>query len=318
MNEPYPDFAAASQAVIDFLKAEVPMGLWMVTRTDGHRWIALQVADRGYGARPGDVLPYAESLCAQRLACQAPDIAPDVDQVDAYRDAPARRRAPIGAYISFPLLLEDGAVFGTLCALDPAPRPADMLRHRSLLALLARQLATILHVELAREGAWREAALARAAAETDPLTGCLNRRGWEQHCEREEARCRDLGSALSVLVIDLDDFKTINDRGGHAAGDRLLRATADRIRDVIGPAGILARTGGDEFAILLPNLAAAGAEQLAGRLRAMLEAGAIAASLGVAERKPYRGLDEAWQRADRRMYDDKERRRRGGLEGRLP
>lgn len=78
MNEPYADFAEATRGVLAFLQEQVPLGLWMVTRTDGQRWIVLQSADRGYGIKPGDVLPYAESLCAQRLACTAPDIAPDV------------------------------------------------------------------------------------------------------------------------------------------------------------------------------------------------------------------------------------------------
>lgn len=253
MNEPFADFASATRAVLTFLQTRVPLGLWMVTRTDGQRWVVLQAADRGYGVKPGDVLPYADSLCAQRLACDAPDIAPDVDEVEAYRDAPARRRAPIRAYISLPLVLADGQAFGTLCALDPTPQQPDLRQHQELLSLLARQLATILAFDLARESAWREAALARIASETDPLTGVLNRRGWDQCCEREEQRCRDLGSPLAVLVIDLDDLKRTNDRFGHAAGDARIVAVARHLADGLGDGAILARVGGDEFAALLPT-----------------------------------------------------------------
>jgi diguanylate cyclase (GGDEF)-like protein len=309
MNEPYADFAAASRGVLEFLRTHVPLGLWMVTRTDGQRWIVLQAADQRYGIKPGDVLPYAESLCAQRLACSAPDIAPDVDQVEAYRDAPARRRAPIRAYISLPLVLENGTAFGTLCALDPAPQQPELTRHHELLALLARQLATVLHFDLAREDAWREATLARAAAETDALTGCLNRRGWEQHCAREEQRCRDLGSALAVLVIDLDDLKRINDTQGHAAGDALIRRAAELMGANAGPGRVFARTGGDEFALLLPNHTLAEATRVHDSLRAALEGSGIEASIGLAERKPYRDLQDAWQRADQGMYADKTARK---------
>lgn len=309
MNEPYADFAEATRGVLAFLQEQVPLGLWMVTRTDGQRWIVLQSADRGYGIKPGDVLPYAESLCAQRLACTAPDIAPDVDQVAAYRDAPARRRAPVRAYISLPLVLENGEAFGTLCALDPSPQQPELARHQALLTLLARQLATILRFDLAREDAWREATLARAAAETDPLTGCLNRRGWEQHCGREEQRCRDLGSALCVLVIDLDGLKHLNDTHGHAAGDLCIRRAATVMGETLGAGCVLARTGGDEFAILQPNHTADEALAMRDRLRAALHAAGIAASIGVAERKPYRGIEDAWQRADQAMYSDKAARK---------
>lgn len=309
MNEPYADFAEATRGVLAFLQEQVPLGLWMVTRTDGQRWIVLQSADRGYGIKPGDVLPYAESLCAQRLACTAPDIAPDVDQVAAYRDAPARRRAPIRAYISLPLVLENGEAFGTLCALDPSPQQPELERHQELLTLLARQLATILRFDLAREDAWREATLARAAAETDPLTGCLNRRGWEQHCEREEQRCRDLGSALCVLVIDLDGLKHLNDTHGHAAGDLCIRRAATVMGETLGAGCVLARIGGDEFAILQPNHTLDEALAMRDRLHAALHAAGIAASIGVAERKPYRGMEDAWRRADQAMYADKAARK---------
>lgn len=309
MNEPYADFAAASRGVLEFLEQHVPLGVWMVTRTDGVRWIVLKAIDHGYGIKSGDVLPYAESLCAQRLAGEAPDIAPDVEAVPAYRDAIARRRAPIGAYISIPLILDNGETFGTLCALDPAPQQPQLLSHHPLLTLLARQLATILSFDLAREDAWREAAMARADADTDALTGCLNRRGWNLHAAREERRAADLGSPLTALVIDLDGVKRINDTHGHAFGDDCIRRAAALIAKTLGDRAVFARTGGDEFAALLPNHTLLGASPLISRLRSALEVAGIAASIGAAERKPYRGIDEAWRTADQRMYLDKASRR---------
>lgn len=309
MSEPYADFAAASRAVLEYLQAHVPLALWMVTRTDGSHWVVLNAADRGYGVKVGDMLPYAQSLCAQRVECNAPSIAPDVDAVPAYRDAPARRRAPIGAYISYPLHRDDGGLFGTLCAVHPQPQGAELLRQETLLALLARQLATILHYDLAREDAWRRALRSELEANTDALTGVLNRRGWEALCEREEQRARDLGAALAVLVLDLDDLKRVNDSRGHAAGDALIRSAADTLRGALREDAALARTGGDEFAVLLPGTTAHEVQAVEQRLRAALDAAGIRASCGHAERKPYRGLAEACQRADAAMYADKQARR---------
>lgn len=309
MNEPFVDFAAASRAVLEYLQAHVPLSLWMVTRTDARNWIVLSAADRGYGVKVGDMLPYAESLCAQRVACEAPAIAPDVDAVPAYRNAPARRRGPIGAYVSFPLQREDGGLFGTLCGVHPHAQGHDLLQQESLLGLLARQLATILHYDLAREDAWRRALRSEAMANTDSLTGVMNRRGWETICESEERRSRDLGTALAVAVFDLDELKQVNDSAGHAAGDALLRKAATVMRAATGEDAQLARVGGDEFALLLPGIDTDDVDALVRRVQQALAIDGVRASCGVAIRKPYRGLTEAWQRADAAMYSDKQARR---------
>jgi len=309
MSEPFVDFAAASRAVLEYLQEHVPLALWMVTRTDGVHWVVLNAADRGYGVKVGDMLPYAQSLCAQRVECNAPSIAPDVDAIPAYRDAPARKRGPIGAYISYPLQREGGGLFGTLCAVHPQPRGAELLQQETLLALFARQLATILHYDLAREDAWRHALRSEAMANTDAFTGALNRRGWDWVCEREEQRSRDLGAPLAVLVFDLDDLKRVNDAAGHAAGDALLRESAAVLRATLREDAAFARTGGDDFAVLLPGTAAIEADAIGQRLRSALEHAGIRASYGLAVRKSYRGLHEAWQRADAAMYADKQARR---------
>ncbi|MEW2123122.1 GGDEF domain-containing protein [Streptomyces sp. NPDC007259] len=88
-----------------------------------------------------------------------------------------------------------------------------------------------------------------AAARRDPLTGLLTRAGWTARAERLLAR----HPGALVLLIDLDDFKTINDTHGHAAGDAVLTATADRLARWCGRHGIAARLGGDEFAAIVPN-----------------------------------------------------------------
>jgi diguanylate cyclase (GGDEF)-like protein len=101
---------------------------------------------------------------------------------------------------------------------------------------------------------------------TDPLTGCLNRRGFDQALAREVARSARAGSDLALLALDLDHFKMINDTYGHIAGDEVLRAAGALLIQAGRAGDVVARTGGEEFAVLLPDTSAAGAFQFASRL----------------------------------------------------
>jgi diguanylate cyclase (GGDEF)-like protein len=110
---------------------------------------------------------------------------------------------------------------------------------------------------------------------TDPLTGCLNRRGFDQALAREVARSARAGSDLALLALDLDHFKMINDTYGHIAGDEVLRAAGTLLIQAGRAGDVVARTGGEEFAVLLPDTSAAGAFQLASRLCEMVRAHAF-------------------------------------------
>ena len=110
------------------------------------------------------------------------------------------------------------------------------------------------YAELTSEIAERRKAeeLARQLAETDPLTGCLNRRSMGAATDALLARARTDGRSIAFIMVDLDNFKTINDLNGHIAGDRLLVVTAERIRALLPKDALLARLGGDEFACVIP------------------------------------------------------------------
>ena len=105
----------------------------------------------------------------------------------------------------------------------------------------------------------------RQSAVTDSLTGILNRRGLEERLERELASAQDRRVPLSLLVIDCDDFKEINDRAGHEFGDALLREVADVFARSLPEGALAARLGGDEFVVMLPDAGADAAEALGAR-----------------------------------------------------
>jgi diguanylate cyclase (GGDEF)-like protein len=109
-------------------------------------------------------------------------------------------------------------------------------------------------------------------AQTDPLTGLANRRSLIEHLEREFVRARRYHRPLSLLYLDLDGFKAVNDLHGHMFGDEILRGTARCMQVILRSTDLLARMGGDEFAVLLPETTIEGAQNVAHKLRKALTA----------------------------------------------
>jgi diguanylate cyclase (GGDEF)-like protein len=141
-------------------------------------------------------------------------------------------------------------------------------------------------------------------ARTDALTGTANRRAWDDELPRELARAARSGQPLCVALVDLDRFKAYNDRHGHQAGDRLLKAAAAAWESRLRKTDLLARYGGEEFAVLLPDCELENAMAIADRLRTAQPEGTC--SIGVAA---WDGREEAIglvARADRALYAAKE------------
>lgn len=170
---------------------------------------------------------------------------------------------------------------------------------------------------------WMTAAMLRGKLEvqaaTDPLTGALNRRGIEVAAEQRILSCRKDRQPLSAMVIDLDDFKRINDTFGHHCGDATLIAVAACLQRGMRSRDLLARIGGDEFAVLLPNTPHAEALEITERLRASIAGTEIiygqirtrvTASFGLAQ---LQSDDLSWEQlflnCDKILYDEKRSQR---------
>lgn len=154
----------------------------------------------------------------------------------------------------------------------------------------------------------------RNAADRDALTGVGNRRGLEAVATRELARARRSGEPLSVLVLDLDGLKLINDEHGHEAGDRAIVELAETAGGQLRDSDYLARQGGDEFVILLPATGAAGARRVASRIRRAVSErafpyGVLSTSIGSALWPSGGSFAEALREADEALYRDKRARK---------
>ncbi|MBD8607048.1 diguanylate cyclase [Aeromicrobium sp. CFBP 8757] len=142
---------------------------------------------------------------------------------------------------------------------------------------------------------------------TDPLTGVLNRSGLDDRIDVELGRAARSGAPLTVGIIDLDGFKQVNDEHGHAAGDRLLVAFAAALRDQTRPYDTVARIGGDEFLVMMPDTAASQAGDFFERLRAATR---DPWSYGLAEAVLVDSARTIRARADLELYAQKVSRRR--------
>jgi len=188
-------------------------------------------------------------------------------------------------------LLSAVATWGTLHGFGPFVRASP---HESLL-LLQTLMGVIAMMAMALSASLFERRRLEAhlvhLADHDPLTDLLSRRGFHAELWRQLAKAKRYGVRGSLLFLDLDDFKRINDTLGHAAGDRVLNSLAALLRARLRDSDLLARLGGDEFAILLPHTSGEQARSLAEQLRAAIRAHTVAiegrpvtvsASIGVA------------------------------------
>ena len=245
---------------------------------------------------------------------------------------PAARRRRLGGrpprfYAGVPLLDPEGHPLGTLSVADVVPRQLTAAQVEAL-ELLARQTQHLLELRRlmleqgqllsAREAAARTAEQARAelqqrheqlqqSASRDPLTGLLNRAGMEEILAETMRRDPSERVPYTLLLLDIDHFKQVNDVHGHLAGDQALRAVADAVTDSVRKSDIAVRFGGEEIVVYLPGTPLAGASEVAHRIRERIKLAPlpfpITVSVGIAAGDPSRDQPEqTFDRADQALY----------------
>ncbi|MFB9375976.1 diguanylate cyclase domain-containing protein [Kineococcus gynurae] len=216
---------------------------------------------------------------------------------DPRADTELARRCRIRSGAWQPVVMADGRTIGVLVLAWRETVETLPGTTRSMLAALAGEAAHTLE---------RAVLLDRLAqaADHDPLTGLPNRRTWDRATDQEIARAARTGCPLTFMIVDLDHFKNYNDTAGHLAGDELLRAFAAAARDCLREVDVLARWGGEEFAVALPGCSAADAVAIADRIRANVPA-AQTATIGVAQWSVGSTAVEVLARADAALYAGK-------------
>jgi diguanylate cyclase (GGDEF)-like protein len=171
-------------------------------------------------------------------------------------------------YAGYPIRGETGEVLGTLCLMDVKPRafPARKVRLLRELTVLVQVVLANRRTSLAQTALVSKLEVARRESMLDPLLRIWNRRGITAILEQQPAHPAEHPIPLSVMMIDIDHFKRINDSHGHLMGDKVLKAVARELRSRLRSADDIGRFGGEEFLVVLPNTAAADAESLARRM----------------------------------------------------
>jgi diguanylate cyclase (GGDEF)-like protein len=217
-----------------------------------------------------------------------------------------RYRTP--SFIALPLMIGDEPL-GVMTLADRADGGA--FDRADLIA--ASTLAAPAALALARQQLARQTQDLERAVAVEPLTGLFNRRHFSTRIDEEVERARRYSLDLALLLVDIDDFKRLNDTCGHLVGDQILRDTANILRQSVRVFDVCTRFGGDEFAILMPGSTAASALQSADRIRQRVEAyrpagGAaifderVTISVGVSARRPAASTEEMIAAADRALY----------------
>ena len=259
----------------------------------------------------GPFIGRRQSVCQLIISTGAPLVVGDIQTDERFSGHPVVPMIPLHFYAGVPLMATPDLAIGSLCimrekaGIEP---DFDIEPLQSLAAIAIDELELrSLNRDLTR------------MTRVDALTGLTNRRGFDEALERAEVRCRRTGEVLSVLMIDIDFFKVLNDSFGHQGGDVALRAMGALMSDlVLRKDDTIARYGGEEFAAILTGSDADGALRVAERVRLALskaaiphpKTGSLTVSIGISTR-PGSDIDreQIIAEADGALYEAKRRGR---------
>jgi diguanylate cyclase (GGDEF)-like protein len=236
------------------------------------------------------------SLVRRAIREQRPVLVPDSAEGLGLLPALTGEYGKISSWLCAPVT-RGGFVAAVLCVgwVEPVRR-GDDVRIDIVLSLASEASTTIDHTDLLQS--------LSDTASSDELTGLTNRRGWDSLLAAEMATSRRRGTPLAVAIIDLDHFKHFNDVNGHRAGDRLLREAAGAWTAALRGGDQLARWGGEEFTVLLPNCAGDAALEVVDRLRSSTP-GDQTCSAGIASWDGLESATSLFERMDQALYEAK-------------
>ncbi|WP_462320583.1 sensor domain-containing diguanylate cyclase [Halochromatium sp.] len=304
------------QRLIDLVAKvyQVPAGLIMqITEEEMQVFLRSRNPQNPYSDDGADRLGqglYCETVIGENRPLAIKDALSDPH----WRDNPDVKRNMI-SYCGLPVRWPDGSFFGTICILDSQARTYQAL-YQEVLASFRESMEDDLRM-LEKEQALE------LIARTDYLTGLYNRRELMRLLEEERYRVRRTNTSACVILLDLNDFKAINDTFGHDAGDELLQRFASALLDFARITDHCGRWGGDEFLMLCPETDYPGAATLAERFRAHIAQGPqlknypFGMATGIAELIEGETASQWVMRADQAMYRDKHLQKRGKTPKRL-
>jgi len=285
---------APFERIVDLVKTTLNAPICAVSLIDNDRqWFK---AFRGLSV---DQTPRDIAFCDHAIKEEKPFIVEDATRDSRFASNPLVLCEPfIRAYLGIPLKLPDGYIVGTLCVIYQEPKTFS--DHE---IIILQNFANLVLGELEL----------RTIAFTDGLTNLLSRKAWTDRVEAEIDRATRYPASLSVLMIDLDHFKKVNDTYGHDVGDIVLRKTAQVINAVMRKHDLAGRLGGEEFAMCIINAAEQAGLAVAERIRADIAAMAFpeydglscSASIGVTVFEPGSDVDDLLKRADLALYEAK-------------
>ncbi len=244
------------------------------------------------------------SFCGHAIVEDEIFLVPDATLDERFHDNPLVTDAPhIRFYAGCPLKVPNGSKLGTLCLIDVEPRtldPDDLHLLRDLARMAEQELAAV------------------QLATMDELTLLSNRRGFLSLARHALGLCKRVGRPACLLFLDMDRFKQINDRFGHAEGDRALCSFSHALKTVFRDSDVIGRLGGDEFAVLLTNTSAPACTEALARLQRAVdvlnqegqrgyEIQFSAGQLAVDD-SPHQSLEALLSQADALMYQQKRAR----------
>lgn len=315
-EEAYDDLVAIAAGICD-----TPLG--SVSLIDGERkWI------KSHHGAPLPKVPRAVSFGAHAiLRPHEVMVVPDTHADERFHHNPLVIDKPsIRFYAGAPLVASGGIALGTLCVMDQTPRQLKPFQIEALRGL-SRQVVTLLELRVAHrelhshlsEREWYERQLQRHEQEliaenaqlteisrTDMLTGLPNRRAFSIAMASAIATATVDRKPFAMAIVDIDRFKLINDRYGHPAGDKSLTAVAHALKAHCERIGIVARFGGEEFAVVLPGVGIAEAglhcESMRASVEAMTQDIPLTVSIGIARFRAGDKVSDLYARADEALY----------------